>query len=207
MHVEAAALLVERYLGNGAPMRSDANIVSAEGALRRGVARQHLLRRVSFELCRPGTSPADAVRGCSGCLPCQDSHYKACQQRPTPREHELSIPARALRQMQHGEAHPNQYSLALRCKPVESRAVRSLRRKSSELANPAREQQRPASAPCSQRARTCSKASRWRGCERLAMPRGSCNTAQSTAQARHFSARQVRSRLSAAVCVGAHDHE
>ena len=64
MHVEAAALLVERYLGNGAPLRSDANIVSAEGALRRGVARQHLLKRVSIELCRPGTSPADAVRGC-----------------------------------------------------------------------------------------------------------------------------------------------
>lgn len=65
MHVENAALLVERYLGNGAPLRSNANIVSAEGALRRGVARQHLLGRVSFELCRPGTSPADAVRGCS----------------------------------------------------------------------------------------------------------------------------------------------
>ena len=66
MHVEAAALLVERYLGNGAPLRSEANIVSAEGALRRGLAREHLLRRVSSELCRPGTSPADAVRGCSG---------------------------------------------------------------------------------------------------------------------------------------------
>ena len=68
MHVEDAALLVERYLGNGAPLRSDANIVSAEGALRRGVARQNLLKRVSFELCRRGTSPADAVRGCSQAL-------------------------------------------------------------------------------------------------------------------------------------------
>ena len=75
MHVEAAALLVERYLGNGAPMRSDASIVSAEGALRRGVARQHLLRRVSFELCRPGTSPADAVRARLD-FPCQGRQHR-----------------------------------------------------------------------------------------------------------------------------------
>lgn len=61
VHVDAAALLVQRYLGGAAPAQSHANIVSAEGALRRGVGWQQLSAAADMPLCRPGTSPADAV--------------------------------------------------------------------------------------------------------------------------------------------------